>query len=281
MAPPNTVLSPDGAYYWDGQAWRPTQPAAPVVAQQQPADRPSWLPADSAPPAVPSPPLPEQHASAAYDAAPSASTPAWAAQAPPGNGSRTMVMAGAGLILLLLLGVAGYTIFQGMQQNVDVNTTSQLSTPSPIVSPTAQPTAAAALPLTAELDGEYCPVAHLNKTACWRGSLLDTGPRIGKLALIFVTGGGYTNWFATHTNPMLSGFYTTPGCELDVPHGRMLCDSVAPGGSISVYLVGDTSKRGTFHYAVKFADVSSGSPVYVDQNPDGTHQVVSWYERIT
>jgi len=45
--------------------------------------------------------------------------------------------------------------------------------------------------------------------------------------------------------------------------------------------MGDTSRRGTFHYAVKFADVSSGVPVYIDQNPDGTHQVVSWYERIT
>jgi hypothetical protein len=191
-----------------------------------------------------------------------------------------MVMAAAGVILVLLVGVAGYSVYQAMRQNSDLNTTSQVSSPSPTASPTAAPTAAA-LPLTADLGGEYCPVAHLNSTACWRGSLVDTGPRIGKLALIFVTGGGYTNWFTTHKNPALSGFYTTAGCVLDVAHARMLCDAVFPGGDVTVYLIGDTSKRGTFHYAVKFADVSSGTPVYIDQNPDGTHQIVSWYEKIS
>jgi hypothetical protein len=192
-----------------------------------------------------------------------------------------MVMAAAGVILVLLLGVAGYSVYRGMQQNVGADTASQAASPSPVASPTAQASAAAVQPLTADLGGEYCPVAHLNNTACWHGSLVDTGPRIGKLALIFVTGGGYTNWFTTHKNPALSGFYTSPGCELDVPHGRMVCDSVSPGAGVTVYLMGDTSRRGTFHYAVKFADVSSGVPVYIDQNPDGTHRVVSWYERIT
>jgi hypothetical protein len=95
-----------------------------------------------------------------------------------------------------------------------------------------------------------------------------------------VTGGGYTNWFTTHSGPALSGFYTTPGCELDAAQGQMVCGSVSAGGSVEVYLSGDTSQRGTFHYAVKFADISSGTPVYIDQNPDGTHRVVSWYETI-
>jgi hypothetical protein len=191
-----------------------------------------------------------------------------------------MVMAAAGVILVVLVGVAGYSVLQATRQDTGgVNTTAQVSSPSPVASPSPVPTVAR--PLTAELDGEYCPVAHVNNTACWHGTVLDTGPQIGKLALIFVTGGGYTNWFTTHSSPALSGFYTTPGCELDASNARMVCGSVPPGGSISVYLMGDTSKRGTFHYGVKFADISSGTPVYIDQNPDGTHQVVSWYERIS
>ncbi|TMG58820.1 MAG: hypothetical protein E6H83_10095 [Chloroflexi bacterium] len=50
------------------------------------------------------------------------------------------------------------------------------------------------------------------------------------------------------------------------------------GGQVSVYLSADTSKAGTFHYAVKFADISGGTTVYVDQKSDGTHQIVSWSE---
>jgi hypothetical protein len=42
---------------------------------------------------------------------------------------------------------------------------------------------------------------------------------------------------------------------------------------------GVVSTAGTFRYAVKFADISSGSAVYVNQRLDGTHEVVSWTER--
>lgn len=190
-------------------------------------------------------------------------------------------MAAAGVVLVLLLGIAGYTILQASRaNNSSASDAAQLSSPTPIASASVSAQPVIALPLTADLQGEYCPVSRLNSNACWHGALQNTGPPIGKLALIFVTGGGYTNWFTTHTGPALSGFYTTPGCELDASHAQMVCGSVSAGGSVEVYLSGDTSKRGTFRYAVKFADISSGTPVYIDQNPDGTHRVVSWYETI-
>ena len=63
----------------------------------------------------------------------------------------------------------------------------------------------------------------------------------------------------------------------------MVCGAVPTGGQVSVYLSADTSKAGTFHYAVKFAavkfaDISGGTTVYVDQKSDGTHQIVSCSE---
>jgi len=234
MGPPNPILSPDGAYFWDGQAWRPmpppvtTAPAPPLPAQ---VDRPSWLPAEQPLPGAPAavaPPPPEQYVPPYPQPA-----PLWAPPAPASNGSRMMVMAAAGVILLLLLGIAGYRVVETSQaNNTGLTSTAQLSSPSPTASASVSSQPAAALPLTADLQGEYCPV------------------------------------------------YTTPGCELDAAHGQMVCGSVSAGGNVEVYLSGDTSQRGTFHYAVKFADVSSGTPVYIDQNPDGTHRVVSWYETI-
>jgi hypothetical protein len=192
-----------------------------------------------------------------------------------------MIVAAAGVIFLLLVGVAGYSIYQSRAQNTSLVGSATTTTPSTAASPTAaSPSPAVQLPLTAELGGEYCPVAHVNQTACWRGTLVNTGPQIGKLAMTFVTGGGYTNWFSTHSSPALSGFYTTPGCVLDISHARMLCGAVPRGGHVTVYLSADTSKAGTFHYAVKFADVSYGTPDYIDQNPDGTHRIVAWTESI-
>jgi len=147
--------------------------------------------------------------------------------------------------------------------------------------PTKRPAAAPVRKLTATLGGQYCPVAYVNQNACWHGTLVNTGPRIGRVAFIFVIGGGYTNWFATHSGPALSGFYTTPGCDLDIAGSRMVCGAVPTGAHVSVYLSADTSKIGAFHYGVKVADISGGTTLYVNQNPDGTHQVVSWSEVIT
>ena len=93
--------------------------------------------------------------------------------------------------------------------------------------------------------------------------------------------GGYSNWFANHSNGTLSGFYTTPGCDVNAAASEIVCGPVPPGAEVDVYLGGDVTTRGTFSYAVKFADVSGPSPVYVNQHPDGTHEIVTWSERIT
>ena len=159
-------------------------------------------------------------------------------------------------------------------------TPAAMATPPKKTQPTAAPAPRAPAPLTARLSGSYCPVIRVGDTACWHGGLTNTGPRIGRLAMIFVVGGGYTNWFTTHAGPSLSGFYTTAGCTVDAANARILCGAVPAGASVSVYLDGDVSKAGAFSYAVKFADISSGGVVYIDQNPNGTHQVVSWSESI-
>jgi hypothetical protein len=156
------------------------------------------------------------------------------------------------------------------------------STPLAVASPSPSPSPSPVVApvLTGEMDGEWCPVAHVNDAACWHGIFVNTGPTIANLALTFVVGGGYTNWFSTHRNPALSGFYTTSGCTLDARNARMLCGQVGTGAQVQVYLGGDVSKKGTYRYAVKFSDVAGATPVYVDQNPDGTHRVVTWIERI-
>ncbi len=158
MAPPNAVVSPDGAYFWDGQGWRPvTAPQTPPAAQPQ-ADRPSWLPAETLPPPVMAsavvPPVAEQPSASAYFPPTAAEAPLWQSPAPPKSDSRTMLMLAAGVILVLLVGVAGYSAYQLNQQNSGaVTAVSHLASPSPLASPTAPASVAPALPLTAQLGG--------------------------------------------------------------------------------------------------------------------------------
>jgi len=91
---------------------------------------------------------------------------------------------------------------------------------------------------------------------------------------------GYTNWFSTHANGTLSGFYTSSGCTVDSANVRIVCGPVAAGQEVDVYLGGDVTVRGSFAYAVKFADVAGPSVVYVNENPDGSHGIVQWREVI-
>jgi len=211
----------------------------------------------------------------------SVAPPLWAPQPPANGNGRALTLAGVAALILVVALAGGLVLRQLASQQPAGNNDAGLvaaTSPSPEASPS--PSVAAA-PLTAELGGEYCPVAHRGDSACWKGSFLNTGPGIRKLAFIFVIGGGYSNWFANHSNGTLSGFYTTPGCDIVAASSEIVCGPVPPGGEVTVYLGGDVTTRGTFNYAVKFADVSGPSPVYVDQNPDGTHQIVAWSERIT
>jgi hypothetical protein len=200
----------------------------------------------------------------------------------PSGGRRSPIILAAAAALVLIVAGGGVYAFQSLsRQSNDTSGGTPVATSNPSGNPSPSSLPPVALPLTAQLGGEYCPVAHPNDAACWKGSLLNTGPVIRKLALIFVIGGGYDDWFAHHANGTLSGFYTTAGCDVDAANHQMVCGSVGPGGRVDVYLGGDVTTRGTFHYAVKFADISSGSPLYVNQHADGTHDVVSWIEVIS
>ncbi len=260
-------MSPDGAYWWDGQKWQPmpgraVAPPAPTPAAQQDA-RPSWL-------AVPVQP---DQLIVATDETP----PLWAQPAKP-SALRTVSMVGAGAALVLMLGWAGMSVWQQNTQNQSASSANpaQAAVRGETASPGGSPVVERRL--SAKLGGEYCPVVHPGDTGCWKGSLVNTGPAIGKLAITFATASPYSDWFGRHNNAMLSGFYTTPGCELDAPHLRIVCGPVAPNATLNVYLIGDVTTAGTFKYGAAFADISSGSPVYVNQRADGTHEVVTWTE---
>jgi hypothetical protein len=240
--------------------------------------RPDWLPEGAAipgPPAsAPAPNYPEVVAAPV-----GIPTPAWAA--PAANPSRRPIIIAAVAALVVMVGATGaYAVYQAANRSAPTSSSASVTSVTPSSAPSPSPSPVVVQPLTGELGGDYCPVSHRGDAACWKGSFLNTGPAIQKLAMIFVIGSGYHNWFASHANWALSGFYTTPGCVIVATKSEMVCGAVPAGGQVNVYLGGDVTTRGTWHYAVKFADIASGSPVYVDQHPDGTHDVVSWTEGI-
>lgn len=109
-------LSPDGNYWWDGQAWQlmPGRVAAAPVAQPTTdTPRPSWLPEDVAVPIPAAPPelpfVPHPVVAGAI-AGPAVFAPAWANEPPPPPEPISIpkkIVCWAGLVLgggLLLLG---------------------------------------------------------------------------------------------------------------------------------------------------------------------------------
>jgi hypothetical protein len=295
MTPQNPQISPDGAYWWDGQAWRPMPlpgSPAPVGLQTPQMSRPSWLPEGVEAPGAeaqayatsPAAVTTQDPIAPSSEFAPPSSQmgpPPWVPQTQLSTGRRTVMVAAVAAIAVMATG-AGVWVWQQSAnpgQPAALTNPAQAATPSAVGSPQASPTAAR--PLSAQLAGEYCPVTHPGNAACWKGSIVNTGPSIGKLAMIFVTDPPYSDWFAHHANGTLSGFYTSSGCDVDPTHSRIICGGVSPNEQIDVYLGGDVTTRGTFNYAVKFADISSGSPLYVNQHADGTHDIVSWREVIT
>jgi hypothetical protein len=241
-------MSPDGAYWWDGKTWQPMPKlGAPVQA-----------------PVLASPVVEE-------------APPLWVQQAKPSS-TRSMAKVGAVVVIVAMLGGAGVW---GWQQYVE----SQIPPTNPVSSlqiETVPPDATPGLDqgLTGKLGGEYCPVVHPGDGACFKTSFTNTGPAIGKLAMIFVVGGRYSDWITNHPNSRMTEANTSYGCGIDVPNNRIVCGAVAPRAEINAQLLGVVKATGTFKYAVAFADISSGSPVYVNQRLDGSHDVVTWTELV-
>src|SRR5258708_11238986 len=195
MTPQNPQMSPDGAYWWDGQAWQPMPlPGSPVPVAPQPSqvDRPSWLPEAIETPSAPLPASTTSQAPVATQdpiAPPSAfatpvaqmAPPPWMPQTPPASTSRTAVMVAAVAAIALMMAGAG--VWAWHQSQAAEARPSQAATPSGAGAPRSSPTVSR--PLTAELAGDYCPVAHPGNAACWKGTFVNTGPPIGKLAMIF------------------------------------------------------------------------------------------------
>jgi hypothetical protein len=171
-------------------------------------------------------------------------------------------------VIVLMFGWAGVWAWQ---QSVQSQSTP--ATPAPSFAPDA--------PLTANLGTDYCPVAHPGDTSCWKGTFTNSGPAIGRLAVMFVRGGPYTDWLANHPNGMLSKSLSTKSCLLEAWHSRIVCGSVAPNAQVVAYMLGSVSVTGTYTYAVKFADISSGEPVYVNQRPNGAPAATTWTETIS
>ncbi len=112
-------LSPDGNYWWDGQAWQLMPGRVAAAPAAQPATdtpRPSWLPEEIAVPVRPAPPEPPfvpQPVVAGALGGPAVYAPAWANEPPPPPEPISIpkkIVCWAGLVLgggLLLLGLLG------------------------------------------------------------------------------------------------------------------------------------------------------------------------------
>jgi hypothetical protein len=127
-APPGSPqISPDGHYWWDGQAWQPmpAAAAAPAPAEQQP----SWLAAPLPAAAAPAPAsAPVAYApQPVYEQQPAPA--AWMPPEPPRSRLTTYVTA---LVLIAVLGAGGYVAWQ-MTSHTDYTASVQAS-PSPTMS---------------------------------------------------------------------------------------------------------------------------------------------------
>lgn len=236
-------MSPDGAYWWDGQAWQPVRMAAPQA-----------------------PPTPTIEA-----------LPRWARPAGTSSPHGTTAIA-AVVATALILGGGGVWAWQNMRgpsaPPPSTFSAAQVETVSPDLSGVLD------RGLAGRIAGEYCPVLHDGDTSCFKVSLTNTGPAIGRLAIIFRVGKPYTDWTANHPHAVLAASLTTQGCSLDAVNSAIVCGSVAPKGEVAVYLQGAVQGAGTFKYAVAFADVSPGAPVFLNQRIEGPYQVLTYTETV-
>jgi len=126
-------ISPDGHYWWDGQAWQPMPVAAPAPPPQvaggapppnQPAgleQPPAWL---AAPPEAAAPMLPPEQVEQP------APTPAWATPQPPAS---RMWIYMTGFLMIAILVIGGFVVYPMVRPSANITASVQVS-PSPLIS---------------------------------------------------------------------------------------------------------------------------------------------------
>jgi len=236
-------MSPDGAFWWDGQAWQAVQKAGPQV---------------------PPPPTVQK-------------LPQWARPAKASSPNSTVAIAAVVVIALMLVG-GGLWAWQNMRS--DSSPPASALTVAQIETVPADLGAVLDKGLAAKFSGEYCPVLHEGDSACFKVSLTNTGPAIGRLAIILRVGKPYADWITNHPHAMLVTSMTTQGCALDATNSAIVCGPVAPKAEVATYLQGIAQGTGIFKYAVAFADISSGTPVFLNQRIDGAYQVLTYTENV-
>ena len=120
-------ISPDGHYWWDGQAWRPMPDAAPAPAPAPPVTTeapPSWL---AAPPQAAAPAAPEPPAGVVE---PSAPAPVWATPQPPA--SRTWIYM-TGFMMIAIIAIGAFVVYPMLKPSANVTASVQVS-PTPLLS---------------------------------------------------------------------------------------------------------------------------------------------------
>src|SRR5260370_28867742 len=139
MAQPTPQLSPDGAFWWDGQAWRPvaTQPPpAPIPAlPSDAAARPSWLPAGTElRDRVPEAPIVPTSGAADESYAPEYAEPqsaaAWMAPQTQPTNRNTIVLVAAAALVLLIGGIGVFAVTPAMSRS-STDTSSNAVTATP------------------------------------------------------------------------------------------------------------------------------------------------------
>jgi len=116
-------ISPDGHYWWDGQAWQPMLAAAPAPTPVAVEAPPSWL---AAPPQAAAP-APSAAAVVAYEPAPAPA--AWVTPQPPT--SRTWIYL-SGFLMIAVIVIGGFVVYPMLRPAANV--ASVQATPSPLIS---------------------------------------------------------------------------------------------------------------------------------------------------
>ena len=133
---PGPQLSPDGHWWWDGQAWQPVRAPQPPQPAPAPApapaaaaaSKPEWL--DQAPSWLAEPPGVAAPAPPPAAVAEPAPAPMW--QTPPGSGRSPVVYIAAAL-LIAVIGLGAFVVRGQLAGNQDNVATTQVS-PSPLIS---------------------------------------------------------------------------------------------------------------------------------------------------